>query len=327
MKRRFSFALLVSLVASWGLCGDASAQREVALTPVEDNTLYESDTGALSNGAGDHLFAGRTRQRANRRALLAFDVARTVPEGATLDSVRLTLHMSRTVGTAADAVALHRVLADWGEGASDAPANEGAGTAAATDDATWIHTFFDTGLWQNPGGDFDSTASASVLVGGEDAYTWGSTPAMVANVQAWLDAPEENFGWVLIGDEETVISTKRFDSRENPDTTARPVLRLFYSVPTAVEAEEDPALPRLAANYPNPFRQTTTISYVLRAPQPVTLVVYDALGRKVATLVAAWQSSGLHQVSFDASGLPEGVYVYRLSAGGFHQYRTMIVLR
>ncbi len=327
MKRRFSFALLVSLVASWGLCGDASAQQEVALTPVKDNTLYESDTDTLSNGTGDHLFAGRTRQQANRRALLAFNVVGAVPEGATLDSVRLTLHMSRTIGTAADAVALHRVLADWGEGASDAPDNEGAGTAAATDDATWIHTFFDTGLWQNPGGDFDSTASASVLVGGEDAYTWGSTPAMVADVQAWLDAPEENFGWVLIGDEETIISTKRFDSRENPDTTARPVLRLFYSVPTAVEAEEDPALPRLAANYPNPFRQTTTISYVLRAPQPVTLKVYDALGRAVATLVTAWQPPGFHQVSFDASGLPEGVYVYRLSAGGFHQDRTMIVLR
>ena len=199
MKRRFLFALLVSLVASWGLCRDATAQREVALTPVKDNTLYESDTGALSNGAGDHLFAGRTRQGANRRALLAFDVAGAVPEGATLDSVHLTLHMSRTAGEA-HTVALHRVLADWGEGASDAPDNEGAGTAAATDDATWIHTFFDTGLWQNPGGDFDSTASASVLVGGEDAYTWGSTPAMAADVQAWLDAPEENFGWVLIGD-------------------------------------------------------------------------------------------------------------------------------
>ncbi|MFB3132885.1 MAG: hypothetical protein ACE10K_10235 [Rhodothermales bacterium] len=176
MKRRFSFALLVSLVASWGLCRDATAQREVALTPIKDNTLYESDTDTLSNGTGDHLFAGRTRQQANRRALLAFNVAGAVPEGATLDSVRLTLHMSRTIGTAADAVALHRVLADWGEGASDAPDNEGAGTAAATDDATWIHTFFDTGLWQNPGGDFDSTASASVLVGGEDAYTWGLDP-------------------------------------------------------------------------------------------------------------------------------------------------------
>ncbi len=325
MKRRFSLALLAFLVAASGLCREASAQGEAALRPVKDNTLYESDTGALSNGAGDHLFAGRTRQRANRRALLAFDVA--VPEGATLDSVRLTLHMSRTVGTGGDAVALHRVLADWGEGASDAPGNEGAGTAAATDDATWIHTFFDTGVWQNPGGDFGPAVSASVLVGGEDDYTWGSTPAMVADVQAWLDAPEENFGWMLIGDEETTLSAKRFDSRENPDTTARPVLRLFYSVPTAVEAEEDPALPRLVANYPNPFNRTTTISYVLRAPQPVTLVVYDALGRKVATLVAAWQSSGLHQVSFDASGLPEGVYLYRLSAGGFYQDRAMIVLR
>ena len=317
--------LLVSLVVSWGLGRGAAAQGEAALTPIKDNTLYESDT--LSNGAGNHLFAGQTRLRSKRRALLAFDVAGAVPPGATLDSVRLTLHMSRTVGTAADPVALHRVLAGWGEGASDAPANEGAGTDAATGDATWLHTFFDSTLWQTPGGDFDSIASATVLVGGEAAYTWGSTDTMVADVQGWLDAPEKNFGWMLIGDEADIITTKRFESRENPDTTARPVLRLFYSVPTAVEAEEDPALPRLVQNYPNPFRQTTTISYVLRAPQPVTLAVYDVLGRTVATLAAAWQPSGVHQVTFDASGLPGGLYLYQLSAGAFHQERTMIVFR
>ena len=320
-------ALLVSLVAWLGPGRDASAQGEAVLNPVKDNTLYESDPDTLSNGAGGHLFAGRTRQRSNRRALLAFDVAGAVPPGATLDSVRLTLHLSRTVGTAADAIALHRVRTDWGEGTSDAPGNEGAGATAATGDATWLHAFFDTDLWQTPGGDFDSIASATVLVGGEDAYTWGSTPAMTADVQAWIDAPEENFGWILIGDETSIITTKRFESRENPDSTARPVLRLFYSMPTAVEVEGAPALLRLAANYPNPFRQTTTISYELRTPQPVTLAVYDALGRDVATLVAAWQPSGYHQVFFDASGLPAGVYVYRLATRGFQQDRTMIVLR
>lgn len=328
MKQRFLLALLMALVSVWGLCQEASAQGEAMLTPVKDNTLYESETGALSNGAGQYLFAGRTRLEVNRRALLAFDVAGAVPEGAVLDSVRLTLQMSRTVGEA-HTLALHRVLTDWGEGPSSPPENdnEGGGTDATAGDATWIHTFFDTDTWQTPGGDFASTASASVLVAREDVYTWSSTPEMVADVQAWLDAPEENFGWVLIGNEEAVLSTKRFDSRENPDTTAWPVLRLFYAVPTAVEAEADPALLSLAQNYPNPFRQTTTISYALRTSQPVTLDVYDTLGRSVATVVAAWQSSGFHQVPFDAGGLPRGVYVYRLSAGGFHQYRTMMVLR
>lgn len=328
MKRQCSLALLVFLVTAWGLGEEALAQSEVTLTPVKDNTLYEDTTGAVSNGAGDHLFAGQTREEKKRRALLAFDVAGAVPEGAVLDSVTLTLHMSRTIDVA-QSVALYRVLADWGEGTSNPPenVNEGMGAAATAGDATWIHTFFDTGFWQNPGGDFEPEASASVLVDREGVYTWGSTPEMVADVQAWLDAPEENFGWALLGNEEAALSAKRFDSRENPGPAARPVLRLFYSVPTAIEAEEAPALPRLVANYPNPFRQITMISYVLRTPQPVTLEVYDVLGRRVATLVDGRQPAGLHEVAFDAGVLPGGLYVYRLSAQGFYQYRTMVVLR
>ena len=83
----------------------------------------------------------------------------------------------------------------------------------------------------------------------------------------------------------------------------------------------------LAQNYPNPFNPTTVVSYQLPVASIVRLVVYDMLGREVATLVDEMKAAGEHQVVFDASGLASGVYVYRLLAGGFTSSRRMLLLR
>jgi hypothetical protein len=218
------------------------------------------------------------------------------------------------------------VLTDWGEGTSDATENEGRGAAATSGDATWSHAFFETDPWQSEGGDFVATASVSAVVAGEGFYTWKS-PELLADVQAWLDGSVENFGWMLFGDEQGLTTAKRFDSRENPDLAVRPSLRAFFSVPTHTEAEALPEALRLGANYPNPFGQTTTILYTLHAPAPVVLDVFNLLGRKVSTLVQGWQAAGVHDVTFEAGGLPEGVYVYRLSAGRWQQQKKMVLLR
>ncbi len=84
---------------------------------------------------------------------------------------------------------------------------------------------------------------------------------------------------------------------------------------------------RLEANYPNPFNPYTAISYQLSAFSYVQLTVYNALGRKVQTLVNRNQAAGAYRVTFDGSGLASGVYFYRLQAGSFVQVRKMIFLR
>jgi hypothetical protein len=208
------------------LLGRPSPAEEVFLTPVKDNTLFESPTGSLGNGAGAYIFVGKTGEGKIRRGLLAFDVAGEVPAGATLTTVALTLHLSKTNAGPVE-ISLHRVLTDWGEGSTDAAAQEGKGAPAAPGDATWLHTAFDTAAWSAPGGDFAPESSATVTVDALGSYTWES-PQLTAQVQAWLDEPASNFGWMILGGENANATAKRFNSRELPDPGLRPTLSVTY---------------------------------------------------------------------------------------------------
>jgi hypothetical protein len=163
---------------------------------------------------------------------MRFNIAGSVPAGATINSASLTLHCSRTnpvVNTYN--FSLHRLLADWGEAGSDAGNPGGLGAPAMPGDATWMHRIFNTDLWTAAGGDFAAMASGTQGVGASGAsYTWGSTAQMVADVQGWLDSPATNFGWILIGTEASAGSAKEFESRENVlDAQFRPKLTIEYT--------------------------------------------------------------------------------------------------
>jgi collagen type I/II/III/V/XI/XXIV/XXVII alpha len=205
----------------------------VTIAPSKDNTLYEDPNGALSNGIGEYVFAGRTGITTNvlRRAVLAFDVAGNVPGGATIDSATLTLHMSRAAfGATPQSFELKRLLADWGEGTSDGSFQEGGGAPSTAGDATWRHTFFATQFWTTDGGEFVGTASATQSVAGTIGFfSWGPTLQLAADVQSWLDDPGGNFGWILTGNEGQLQSARRFDSRENLQATFRPMLTIEYT--------------------------------------------------------------------------------------------------
>ncbi|MBO6536027.1 MAG: T9SS type A sorting domain-containing protein [Balneolaceae bacterium] len=91
---------------------------------------------------------------------------------------------------------------------------------------------------------------------------------------------------------------------------------------------ERPVAISLDQNYPNPFNPSTNISFALPSTQKVTLKVYDMLGREVATLINNQTvSAGQQTVSFDASGLSSGVYIYQLVGANASITKRMTLIK
>jgi hypothetical protein len=200
------------------------------VTAVQDATLIEHPSGGFASGSGPAIFAGRIAStlQSLRRALVQFDVAAAIPPGSTIEAARLRLHLAQA-NPGATPMRLYRVTSSWGEGASSSLG--GGGAASEPGDATWIHRFYDGVLWSSPGGDFNPLIRAEAIADQPDFYVWGSTPAMVQDVQAWLDDPASNSGWILLGDETRTQTAKRFDAREIADPLLRPLLEIVYTPP------------------------------------------------------------------------------------------------
>ena len=219
---------LAVLVAVLGFSTVARADT-VVLAPVQDNTIY-GENAALSDGQGQHMFAGLTSQSAERRALIEFDVAGAVPPGSTITSVTLTLRLDRTQSNTTS-VAVFKVMADWGEGASLAGGEEGGGGSAATGDATWSDRFYPATAWATAGGDIAATASATTSIGPNlTDYTW-SGAAMVADVQGWLDTPATNHGWLLRAPAAAAGEASGSRAAIARDSTVRPRLSITFTPP------------------------------------------------------------------------------------------------
>lgn len=83
----------------------------------------------------------------------------------------------------------------------------------------------------------------------------------------------------------------------------------------------------LSQNFPNPFNPTTQIRFTIPSSERVTIILFDLLGRKVATLVDEPYSAGTFTVTLDASKLPSGTYFYRMEAGQFRTTKKMLLLK
>jgi hypothetical protein len=83
----------------------------------------------------------------------------------------------------------------------------------------------------------------------------------------------------------------------------------------------------LEQNRPNPFNPVTSIDYTIPRESHVRITVYDLLGRCIATLADERATAGVHSVRFSGSGLPAGVYMYRLDCNGNSVVRRMVLRR
>jgi autotransporter-associated beta strand protein len=235
----------ICLVALYGVTDRLIADSAV-MYATKTNTLIQVTSGTaqqLSNGQGD-IFVGRTNQDFNdsptisiRRGLIEFNPAAIMPVGATITDVTLTAEQLSS-GTWSETVSLSPMLRDWGQGSS--LANGGGGAAATNGDATWYYPFYgQPATWTAPGGkpgfDYSAGTSAAALVSGSavQTFTWSSSanPALLSDVQQWLDNPAANFGWILLGDESTGRTTKSFAGQHAVSPSTPPQLTVQYVAP------------------------------------------------------------------------------------------------
>jgi hypothetical protein len=102
----------------------------------------------------------------------------------------------------------------------------------------------------------------------------------------------------------------------------------FSNSPTSVSGDGNvPAVFALDQNYPNPFNPSTTIGYSLPEAAQVRLEMFNAIGERVATLVDSRQEAGSYRSRFNASALPSGVYLYRLTAGSNVLVKRMMLVK
>ncbi|MCK5077754.1 MAG: T9SS type A sorting domain-containing protein, partial [Calditrichia bacterium] len=106
--------------------------------------------------------------------------------------------------------------------------------------------------------------------------------------------------------------------------------KVTFGPVVSVESSGDSNIPdqyTIEQNYPNPFNPSTVITFSLPKSEMVKIEVYSLLGQKIETLLDRSMSAGTHKVEFMAKDLPSGVYLYRISAGGFEQVKKMLLIK
>lgn len=162
------------------------------------------------------------------RGLFRFNLAGHVPANAIVTSVKFNVSVTlKPPAGAASVFQLHRVLRPWGEG--NKTGNLGA--LAGAGEATWNSPDNSNLNWSGASNPDDAvtTPSSEAAIDAAARYSFNSTPAMVADVQAWLANPASNHGWLLKSASESVPKTaRRFGSRE-AGSSSRPNLEITFT--------------------------------------------------------------------------------------------------
>ncbi len=134
---------------------------------------------------------------------------------------------------------------------------------------------------------------------------------------------------LIAGSEVTLYQRVTASDPEGLTSTSSPQEIVFIrGAFTSLEDESSiPTQFELAGNYPNPFNPRTTIRFGMPHAADVHLAVYDVSGRLVSTLIDGLQPPGWHEVSFEASDLPSGAYIYRLTTPDGIFSQTMMLLK
>jgi hypothetical protein len=149
------------------------------------------------------------------------------------------------------------------------------------------------------------------------------------NVDDPVMIPSFNSKTLAVGDSAIYYVAVGYGADKNKLATNMQLAQQKYNTITSVKTglPKTPNAYKLDQNYPNPFNPSTKIAYQVPKSGFVTLKVYNALGKEVATLVNAERSAGKYTVDFSGLGLTSGIYFYSIQSGSFHETRKMILLK
>ncbi|MFN1834311.1 right-handed parallel beta-helix repeat-containing protein [Balneola sp. MJW-20] len=153
------------------------------------------------------------------------------------------------------------------------------------------------------------------------------TDTIFENESGTVQLPAYNNAAFLDLEIDDLVIAMATDDEGNSSEFSDPV---SVSRPTIVSNESDEGVPTdfvLKQNYPNPFNPTTVISFGIPVASEVQVNIFNLLGQRVSTLVDQRLNAGYHEFSFDASGLPSGIYLYRIQADGFTAIKKMMLVK
>jgi len=188
--------------------------------------------------------------------------------------------------------------------------------------------------------------SGDTVFSNEITFAWEATtdpdPGQEPTYNVWIDTLEtmETKWEIATGLSDTTLTYSELDENKlyywnvhaddiNSPGTWATVFTFYYAPSQFVDNSPGSNLPKefaLRRNYPNPFNPVTTISYDLPKDVNVSLLVYDVMGREVATLVDEYKSAGTYNITFDAKNLVSGVYFVRLTVDGGQSMVQKVVL-
>jgi gluconolactonase len=146
----------------------------------------------------------------------------------------------------------------------------------------------------------------------------------------WVFSPEGTvLDTILVPGQTSNCNWGDSDRRTLYITSGNSVYRIRLGATTGVreKGENVPAGFGLYQNFPNPFNPSTTIRYAVARRTKMTLVVFNALGQAVATPVNGYEEAGSHDLRFDGSGLPSGVYFCAMNTGDYSATRRLLLLK
>jgi photosystem II stability/assembly factor-like uncharacterized protein len=158
---------------------------------------------------------------------------------------------------------------------------------------------------------FVSTADSGVFVSTNNGASWRPSNAGLPTLK--LDDIRSTGPYLYVATREHGVWRRR-------------VSEVLTSAPEG-ETEILPKGFALWQNYPNPFNPSTVVRFAVPSTGEVSVTVYNLVGEAVATLVSGVKEAGIHETVWDASGVPSGVYLCRLSAGGHSETRKLMLIR